>query len=149
MRFSTGDGRFGVIVSPAGSPQMFQFQLVIQGRVLGDSEPCVIGSAIKRLSSLRKLSDDRLSPGALSSKALMGLLEGDEELHDATTLSLAESLDNWLLRAYEYEDQVVFVGRKYRPAGASPEIVLTVVDASSYGSLIAEARSYWHACNAD
>lgn len=149
MRFSTDDRRLGVIVSPAGRPHMFQFQLVMNGQVLGDSEPCIIGSAMKRLSSLRKLSDDRLSPGALSSEALMGLLEADEELHDATTLSLAESLDSWLLRAYEYEGQVVFVGRRYRPAESSPELVLAVVDAASYSSLIAKARSYWHACNAE
>ena len=142
MMFSTDDGRLGVIIIPAGTPHMYQFQLVVDGFVLGDCEPCIIGSAMKRLSSLKKLSDARLSPGALSTDALISLLSTDSELHDAATLSLAESMDNWLLRAYKYEDLVVFVGREYRPVEGLPRTIFSVLDETSYDTIIEAAGSY-------
>jgi hypothetical protein len=127
---------------------MFQFQLVVGGRLVGDSEPCIIGSAVKRLGRLKKLNDRRLAPDLSDPAAVMRLLQADDKLHDATTLSLSESLDNWLLRGYEYDGNVVFMAREYRVSETSGEVLAVIIDSSVYGSLVEMFRTYWTMCEA-
>jgi hypothetical protein len=148
MKFLTDDDDFGIIVTPAGSPHMYQFRLVVNGRALGDREPCIIGSAVKRLGRLKKLDDSRLDPGLADPATLMRLLETDDELHDATTLSLSESLDNWLLRSYEYEGNVFLMACEYRVLEASGEVLSVTIDSSVYCSLVEMFRTYWTKCEA-
>ena len=61
MQFLADDDRFGIVIAPAEGQHMYQFQLVIDGHTLGDAEPCIIGSAMAGLGSLKALSDPRLS----------------------------------------------------------------------------------------
>jgi hypothetical protein len=133
VKFLADDDRFGIVVSPAGCRHMYQFQLVINGRLIGDAEPCIIGSAITRLGDLKTLSDPRLSLGLSDPAALVrrvasiGELDiesgeepdsADTDLHDGTVLSLAESLDSWLVLGFRHARSVVFLASQYRTGGA-------------------------------
>ena len=124
MKFLADDDRFGIVVTPAGWRHMYQFRLVIGGRLIGDAEPCIIGSAMMRLGSLTTLSDPRLSLALTDPAALIRLVastgeldiesgeepdSADTDLHDGTVLSLAESLDSWLV-----------LGFRARPRGRLP-----------------------------
>jgi hypothetical protein len=143
MRFLTDDGRFGFLVAPLAGYSMFRFQLVVDGRLIGDSDPCILGTAMARLGSLTHLDDDRLDlPFSDQDVALSALLT-EEELHDRTTLSIAESLDDWLIHGYVYKGNVVMVARGDEDGSLTGPTLVSVVAASEYDPIIEAARGYW------
>jgi hypothetical protein len=156
VKFLADDDRFGIVVTPAGWRHMYQFRLVIGGRLIGDAEPCIIGSAMMRLGSLTTLSDPRLSLALTDPAALVRLVayaggldiesgEGpgsaDTDLHDGTVLSLAESLDSWLVLGFRHDRGVVFLA-SYRAGGALGPVT-AVIEPPVYDSLVEMARVYW------
>jgi hypothetical protein len=158
VKFLGDDDRFGIVITPAEGQHMYQFQLVIDGHTLGDAEPCIIGSAMEGLASLKALSVPRLSLAFSDPAALVRLVttigeadvesgdepdEADVDLHDSTVLSLAESLDDWLLLGFTYDSHVVFLASQYRDAGAAGEVITAVIEPSAYDSLLAASRAYW------
>jgi hypothetical protein len=49
MRFSTDDGTFALTITPTRGDygaDLFRFQLVIAGELVGDSDPSILGSAV-------------------------------------------------------------------------------------------------------
>jgi hypothetical protein len=157
VKFLADDDRFGIVVTPAGWRHMYQFRLVIGGRLIGDAEPCIIGSAMMRLGSLTTLSDPRLSLALTDPAALVRLVasagrldiesgeepgSADTDLHDGTVLSLAESLDSWLVLGFRHDCGVVFLA-SYRAGCALDPVTAAVIEPPVYDSLVEMARVYW------
>jgi len=158
VKFLADDDRLGIVITPAEGRHMYRFQLVIDGHVVGDAEPCIVGSAMKGLGSLKAPGDPRLSLALSDPAALVRLVtaigerdveSGDEpddadvDLHDSTVLSLAESLDSWLLLGFAYDGRVVFLASQYREGGARGEVITAVIEPLAYGSLLEASRAYW------
>jgi hypothetical protein len=148
MKFSTDDDRFGIIITPAAGRHMFVFQLVMDGRVLGDREPSIIGSAVWQLGHLNTLNDPRLAPDSADPSAIMQLLLAEEHLHDSTTVSGAESLDSWLVHSYKYGEYAVFIARESSVRETPGEVLIIAIEATLYDALVAVSSSYWIKCDA-
>ncbi|WP_327326008.1 hypothetical protein OG735_28630 [Streptomyces sp. NBC_01210] len=143
MRFLTDDGRFGLLVAPLKGRGMFRFQLVIDGRLIGDTDPCILGTAMARLGNLTHLDDDRLDFLFSDMDVVLSALLTEEELHDRTTLSIAESLDDWLIHGYVYKGNVVMVARGDGDGSLTGPTLVSVVASAEYEPIIEAARSYW------
>lgn len=158
MKFLADDDRFGIVVTPAGWRHMYQFRLVIDGCLIGDAEPCIIGSAIRDLGDLKALSDPRLSLGLSDPAALIRLVaaiggldiesgeepdSADTDLHDGTVLSLAESLDSWLVLGFRHDRGVVFLASEYQGDGVLGPVAAAVIEPPAYDPLVEMARVYW------
>jgi hypothetical protein len=143
MRFLSDDGRFGFLVTPLAGRGMFRFQLVIDGRLIGDTEPCFLGTAMRVLGNLPHLNDERL--GLLSSDpdVVLSALLSEEQLHDPTTLSIAESLDRWLIHGYVYEGNVVMIARGDEDGLLTGPTLISIVGSAEYGPVFDAAYSYW------
>lgn len=147
MQFLTDDGGFGFLVTPLGGRNMFRFQLIIAGQVVGDSEPCILGSAMKRLGSLARLDDERLSLLSSEPATVVSILCSEEDLHDAAILSLAESLDHWMICGYMYQGSAVMLAQEYRASQVGNPLLISHIDAAEYGSIFDATRSYWSKVN--
>lgn len=148
MRFSTDDGRFGFIVTPLAGRHMFRFQMIIESQVIGDTEECILGSAMATLANLKPLDDERLARLSSDPAAVLSTLSLDETLHDDAVLSLAESVDRWLMCGYIYEGNATMLAQEY---GTGDDLVgrvlVSVVPAVEYSTIIAAVRSYWSKVN--
>jgi hypothetical protein len=58
-------------------------------------------------------------------------------------LSLAESLDSWLLLGFRHDGNVVFLASEYRAGGVSGEVITAVIEPPVYDSLVEMSRVYW------
>jgi hypothetical protein len=141
--FLTSDDQFGFALTKLNGRNMFEFRLVIEGELIGDREPCIIGSAMMALGELRHLNDQRLDLLFSDRDALVTVLDSDEELHDAVVLSIAESLDGWWLRGYVHEGNVVLLARERRQGRAAGKLSASVVPMVEYGSVYGAASEYW------
>jgi hypothetical protein len=143
VRFSTDDGQFGFLVTSLTGHGMYRFQVIIEGRLVGDHEPCIIGSAMKQLENRPRLSDKRLDPLSAGPDAVMSTLRFDERLHDAATLSLAESLDRWLIHGYVYGSTVMILAQERQENVAVGRILVSMVNLIEYDSIVEAVRTYW------
>lgn len=136
---------------------MYQFRLVIDGRLIGGTDPCIIGTAIKRLGELKTLGDPRLSLGLSDPAALVRLVtsigeldiesgedpaSADTDLHDGTVLHLAESLDSWLLLGFRHHRSVFFLASQHQADGALGPVTAAVIEPSVYDPLVAMSLVY-------
>lgn len=87
-----------LIVTPTRWQHMYQFRLMIDGRLIGDTRPCIIGTAIKRLRDLETLGDPGLSLGLSDPAALvrrvasigaLGIESGEEPDSSDTDLAFS------------------------------------------------------------
>lgn len=143
MLATSDDGQFGFLVTKLAGRQMFRFQLIINGRLIGDQEPCIIGSAMAALGDLPCLDDQRLDLLSSDPKAVVSLLDSDADLHDAATLSIAESLDSWWLRGYVRGGNVVLLTRRRRQGQAVGDALISVVPLAEYQKIYKVAHDYW------
>jgi hypothetical protein len=141
--FATGDGRFGFLVDKLSGRHMFQFQLVVDGHLVGDQEPCIIGSAMAALGELPRLDDQRLDLLSSDPATVVSALDSDAELHDATTLSIAESLDGWWLRGYVRGESVVLLARERQQGRAVGRLLVSIVPLVEYNVVHKAANDYW------
>ncbi|MFF7156114.1 hypothetical protein [Streptomyces sp. NPDC008139] len=139
----TEDGQFGFRITKLAGQHMFQFQLVIDGHLVGDQEPCIIGSAMAALGELPNLDDQRLDLLSSDSAAVISVLESDAEIHDAATLSIAESLDGWWLRGYVHGGKVVMLARERRHGRSMGALLSSIVACDEYKSVYKVTRDYW------
>lgn len=142
MRFLADDGMFGVLVSPQAGMNMFRFQLVVESQLIGDREPCIIGSAMRRLANIANLDVLDFDPAAAELSFVAETL-GSDEFHDSVTLSLAESLDAWLIFGLRHEGKLTMVAQENRKAKPTGDLLRSVVDSEEYSSIIASASRYW------
>jgi hypothetical protein len=147
MRFLTDDGLFGFLVTPVAGPGMFRFQLVIDGRLIGDTEPCFLGTAMGDLGSLPHLDDERLGRLSSDRDIVLSALLSEEQLHDAATLPLAESIDHWLIHGYVYKGDVVMIARADEDGSLTGPTWISVVRSTEYDAIFDAAHSYWSRTN--
>jgi hypothetical protein len=145
VRFTTDDGQFGFLVEPTSYSGMYRFQLIVAGVLVGDEEPCFLESAMGTLGALPTVDDARLDAARNEPAAALEVLQTDDILHDATTLSIVESLDRWLVCAYIHDKQVVFLAQAYSDdedvlVGPLLTAFVPVVD---YVAVFGDARAYW------
>jgi hypothetical protein len=146
MKASTDDGSFGFIVTPLSAPLFFRFQIVIAGRLVGDTEPCIIYTAMHQLKKLTVVDDERLNRLAEDPVAVSAVLLSDDTLHAAATMSIAESLDHWLVQAYGYKGKAVFIARECvddQRETLSDDVLVSVLDVSEYDVIFNAVHQYW------
>jgi len=150
VRVSTDDGLFGIIATPLDGKGMFRFQLIVGGTLLGDEQPCILGSAMYRLRNLRRLDDAALSGRAADPETLFASLLSDDALHDAVVLELAESLDDWMVVGFLYGETVFVLAQAYeaRSVRTGP-VVWSRVPVSHYTAIVETVHSYWVRVNAE
>lgn len=147
MRFVTDDGNFGFIVTQHGGRHMFRFQLVMEGQVIGDAEPSILGSAMHQFSSLAQMNDARLSPTVIEPSDILSVLLTDEDIYDRVLLSSAESLDQWDIRGYRINGNAVLLAQQYHDGELSGRIYSAVLQECQYQELIDMVRHYWNTVN--
>ena len=147
MRFSTNNGCFGFIVAPLTGRHMFRFQIVIESQVIGDTDECILGSAMAVLANLKQLDDKRLARLSVDPAAVLSILRFDETLHDKAVLSLAESVDGWLICGYAYEGNVTMLAQKYEDVNLVGRVLVAVVPVAEYDAIVGAARGYWSRTN--
>ncbi|MGH3736631.1 MAG: hypothetical protein ACRDT6_13610 [Micromonosporaceae bacterium] len=128
--------------------KMFRFQAIVDGRSIGDDEPCILGSAMYQLRHLQVLNDQRLARPSGDPAAVSSVLRSDESLHDAATLSLAESLDGWLIHGYVYDGQVTILAQEYDGGDLAGPILVSVLDKAEYDPIFAAIHDYWKTASA-
>jgi len=146
MRFATDDGHFGLIVTPAGSSwdsNFFRFQLIVGSVIMGDSEPCILGSIMPRLQNLPRLEDPRLARPHVDPAATMSVLSSDAALNDPALLGAAESLDRWSVRGYIHGTTAVVLGEPAEPPDGSRAVGVAVVPLHDFESIVTWAVRYW------
>lgn len=143
MIFATPEGNFGFVVAKLPGQHMFQFQLILDGHLVGDREPCIIGSAMAALGELPCLEDQELDLLPSDPASVASFLDSDAELHDATTLSIAESLDCWWLRGYVHGGAAVILARERRQGQSVGEFIVSVVSWAEYKDAHGAAYDYW------
>jgi hypothetical protein len=141
MRFLTDDGRFGLLVAPSLGRNMFRFQMIIGGQLIGDSDPCILGSAMRQIGDLAHVTDPRFGSLPEHLAEMMPLLRCDQEIHDATTLSLAGSLDAWLINGHIYQGSVTFVAMRDRAALDSA--LISTISLTEYELVAGASCEYW------
>lgn len=141
MRFLTDDGRFGFLAAPMPGRDMFRFQMIIGEQLIGDSEPCILGSAMWQIRNLPHLTDPRFGSLSEHLAELMPLLRCDQEIHDAATLSLAESLDPWLINGYIYQGSVTFLA--IRDRAALDSAFISTMSLTDYEPVVGALYEYW------
>jgi len=145
VRFTTDDGRFGFLVEPTSYSGMYRFQLIVAGQLVGDDEPCFVETAMGALGSLPTLDDARLDAVRDDPASVLATLQTDDNLHDATTLSIAESLDRWLVCAYVHDKHVTVLAQAY----ADEEDILVgplltaLTPVAEYAAVYGAALEYW------
>lgn len=139
MRFVSDDGLFGFLLSPSGMQRFFRFQLVVGGELVGDSEPCIAGSAIGPLEQLLKLSDPRLDHERFTAAEVENVLSSDHQLNDASLQNFAESLDVCLVRAFIFHRWVNVLVTCQDP----PLSRRAVVRIDEFEVLLKALKEYW------
>jgi hypothetical protein len=145
MRLSTDDGLFGFIVTPADFG-MYRFQLIVDGELVGDTEPCFLESAMRSLGRLQQLNDIRLGQISINATSVMAAIETDDVLHDAALLQIAESLDAWKVRGYVYKGDVTLLAQRYLSepgGGVGDRILVSTVPFAEYCSILGASYDYW------
>lgn len=148
MKFLTDDGRFGFRIARFPDYGMFRFQLVIDGRLIGDTESCFVNAGLAELGELPHLDDERLGRLRSEPEIVLSALLTEEELHDKTTLHLAESLDQWLIHGYVYQGDVVMIARRYEEGSPTGPMSISVIGYAEYIPLFEATRDYWLKTNA-
>lgn len=148
MRVSTDDERFGFIITRLDGLHMFSFQLIISGQLIGDSDPCILGSAMHQLGNLPTFDDARLAGLASDPASAIPLLHTDESLHDGSTVTGSESLDRWSVNMFIHEGCVVLLAQAYcddDEEGPSGELLTAFVDVAEYDLMFKVVCDYWSA----
>ncbi len=142
MRFLDDDGQFGLLVSPLSGHRMFRFQLIVDGRLVGDSEGCIIGSVMTQLKNRPRIDDRRLDLLDIDPFKFMELLAVDEFLHDVTMMSSVESLDRWTVYSYLRGERFIIVAQEAGTQEPSPIFVANIEEVD-FNSVVDAARNYW------
>jgi hypothetical protein len=143
MLISTDDGRFGLVLTQVGGGGMFRFQIIVGGRLIGDVDPCLPGSALRQLGQLKALDDTRLGHLSENPAEIAALLRSDEGLHDGSVLALAESMDRWLVYGYVYGGNVHFLAQEYRNRQLDEATLTSTIDFGEYDLIIDAVLHYW------
>jgi hypothetical protein len=143
MRFLVDGGQFGFLLAQRDGQGMYRFQIVVEGNLIGDAEPSILGTAMRQLRNLPRLDSDKFDQTFANPSAVMSRLQDDEELHDATTLALAESLDQWQVHGFRHGGNVVMLMSPCSDDMAGDRLLASIVDAAEYDVLLDVIYLYW------
>lgn len=121
---------------------MFRFQFIVDGKLVGDSEGCIIGSVMTQLNNRPYIDDERLGLLDSDPAEFMELLAVDEYLHDSTIVSSVESLDRWTVYCYVWAGRFFIVAQEVSTRGDEPILVSSISEAA-VEPIVDAARSYW------
>lgn len=142
MRITTSDGTFGFVIEPTEAADFQIFQLVIDSEVIGDREPCILGTAMRQLRNLAVLDLGPLGPSGFSAPEILSTIKSRDDWNDATLRHLAESIDRWDLRGYSTGSEAVFIARPNGPNDV--QVLLTaVVPLSDYVPIVDVLVQHW------
>ena len=147
MRFSTDDGTFALIVSPAQGdhgPEFFRFQLTIDDETVGDEEPGILGSAMHFLRQVQTIDDPLLAHlvADVDHAHTTAMTDQTAELHDRICFTHAESLDRWNIIAYQHAETVTWIARS--ADNASERTKIATLPVSDYAELVEQVTTYWN-----
>ena len=95
------------------------------------------------LANLKNLDDERLAQVSADPAAVLSTLRFDEVLHDSAVLSLAESVDRWLICGYVYEGNATMLAQEYDGNRLVGQVLVSVLPVIEYDAIIDMVRSYW------
>ncbi|MEU1585733.1 hypothetical protein [Micromonospora sp. NPDC005710] len=142
MRFLDDRGQFGLLVSPLAFHRLFRFQFIVEGRLVGDDEGCIIGSVMTQLTDRPRIDDERLDLLEVDPAAFMEVMATDEYLHDSTIMSSVESLDRWTVYSYVRAKCFTMVARQVSIQEPG-QILVANVDEVEFEAIVNAARTYW------
>lgn len=143
MRFLANEGQFGLLVTPVIGSGESRFQLIVDGRLIGDAELTFAYGAFEEMKDLPRFSDKRLGLLSEDPNLVLSALLSEEGLHDPATLALAESLDHWLIQGYVYDRNAVMVARPYEDGSLVGPTLISVLRCAEYASIVEAARCHW------
>lgn len=137
MRFLSDDASFGFRMTRASSRRFYIFQIVLDGVLIGDTDPCVAGSCFGPLAMVDEIDEPGLRSGDASEAQIDLLVASDDQLDERTLKHLAESLDAWAVRVYAVDDvvHVRVTGDRETHSAAIPR--------SEFEAITATMRYYW------
>jgi hypothetical protein len=122
----TDDRRFGIRLEAADYPRFARLQFLLGQDWLGDFEPAIVWADLTSMVCLPDFREPELDPRERSTRQILEALDSDEEVHDSSLLGVGEGFDQWLIRAYVFADQAVFVWRKVDQSATRDPSMLTV-----------------------
>jgi hypothetical protein len=123
--------------------RFFRFQLIVDSAIMGDSEPCILGSMMQTLQNLPRFEDPRLARPRVDPAATMSVLRSDAALNDPSLLGTAESLDRWHVHGYIHGMTAVVMGEPAEPPTGSRAISVAIVPLRDFESIVISAVRYW------
>lgn len=125
MRIATDDNAFGIFIASvaAGSDhRFFRFQLIVSGEVVGDDQPCILGSTMGYLDDIAQVDDARLGNADTDPGGVLAATFSDADLHDRLVFTHAESIDGWVVIAYQHGDRSpgLLAGHRLRATDERP-----------------------------
>lgn len=139
MIVATDELAFGVLLSPSDRPRFWILRLLVNGDLIGDCEPCMVGSAVPIIA--RRPPFAAIDPRG-NRTTVLNLLRSDAH-HDATLYPLAESFDDWEVRLYSTDQEVVVVASSDVSQGETADLRLVAVAIDEYMAVVSTIASYW------
>lgn len=140
MRWITESRRFGIDLA-FESGNLFRLRLLLDGEAVGDYERAIVWSDLRSLARMGNVEPVALDPSVLSPAEIMAAINEDDDFHDACLPGLCETFDRWLMFAYVFEGEVVFVfGQDEAPHSSWTRTVC--VPRGEYNRVVASAIAY-------
>src|SRR5581483_10528659 len=122
VRFMTNEGEFGILLakSSAGTAEAnpatcrFRFQLLLDGHLIGDEEPCIPGSAFGHLRKPFRIDPAQWPDLPAEPERMYAYLDADATLHEQTRAPQAQSLEGWSTKQFVTGSRVVLLARENR-----------------------------------
>jgi hypothetical protein len=127
---------------------MFAFRLVVDGCLVGDDEPFILGSIMRELQHRPSFAPGELPDAGTSPADVAKLLLDDEsrlqdERCEAAMLSGAESLDGWQVWLYAHGTHGVALAQAYRDDERVGPLLASLVDLSEFRAILGSVVRYW------
>jgi hypothetical protein len=117
---------------------------LIDSVIVGDTDPCIVGYAVERLQRLETVSNPLLSPETDDLTTVLSVVRSDADLHDRLLGVWTESLEQWLVLAYLFDENAVWIAQAYDAEGRlTGPVLATRVPINSYIDVARQVGSYW------
>jgi hypothetical protein len=125
---------------------MFVFQLVVDGHVVGDNEPSILGSVMWELQHRPSFGAYQLPDVGSSPTSTVEVLLAEEQFESAM-LRGAESLDRWLVWLYVQRSRAVALAQAVEGKERIGPILVSLVDLTDLRPPLDAALGYWSDLN--
>jgi hypothetical protein len=122
---------------------MSRFQLIVDGRLIGNDGPEFAYSAYQELSHLPRSSDPRLGRPGENVDVVLDVLRAEDGLDDHGLLQLTEAQDDWRVEGYFHGDDAVVLAQRIEGPSLVGPVLIAVVPCAEYAAIVEAARRYW------